>query len=141
MAWIYPQIHRFPSSSFMLISVNSKVFQCGYKFERTSFFFIAINDRFIKRWKQSICLIPPRLRLTMMRLLSGTMVIKDARTRKQRLKKSSCPLPGIPIVWWIGACQKMKRCRGSNRQLFLKIIWYENQRLRACPDLTYPQRA
>ena len=36
--------------------------------------------------------------ITMMRLLGGTMVIKNARVRKQILKKNSCPLPGIPIM-------------------------------------------
>ena len=47
----------FASSSFTLISVNSKVFWCTYKISDTSLFFRSINHRFIKRWKQSIFLI------------------------------------------------------------------------------------
>ena len=36
----------FASSSFMLISVNSKVFWCGYKINDTSLFFTSIYYRF-----------------------------------------------------------------------------------------------
>ena len=50
-----------------------------------------------------------------MRWLSDTKVIKNVRPRKHKLKKSYYLLPGIPIVWWIGACQKTRRGGGSNR--------------------------
>ena len=36
-------------------------------------------------------------------------------TEKQRLRKNSCPLPDIPIVWWTDACQKTGRGGGGNR--------------------------
>ena len=52
LEWIYPQIHRFASTSFTLISVYSKVFWSGHKLPYTSLFFTSINDRFKKRWKQ-----------------------------------------------------------------------------------------
>ena len=51
--------------------------------------------------------------VTMMRLLSGTMVIKNTRPRKQRLRRSFYLSHGILIVWWIGESQKTRRSSGS----------------------------
>ena len=39
-------------------------------------------------------------------VLSGTMIIKNRRPRKHKLRKNSCPLPGIHHDGGIGACQK-----------------------------------
>ena len=49
---------------------------------------------------------------------------------KQRLRGSFYPLPGIPIAWWIGVCQKMKRVCGGNRLSVLKLC---NTKITACP--------
>ena len=49
------------------------------------------------------------------KLLSGMKAIKNARPRKQKLRKNFCPLPGIPFVRRIGVCQKARRGGGSNR--------------------------
>ena len=51
----------------------------------------------------------------MMNLLNGIKVIKNEKLKKQGLRKNSGLWPGILIVWMIGACQMMKRGRGSNR--------------------------
>ena len=52
---------------------------------------------------------------TMVILVSGIKVIKNARLKKQRLMKNSYLMPDILIVWWIGACQNT--C-GSNSCFF-----------------------
>ena len=41
-------------------------------------------------------------------LLSGMMVIKNRRPRRNKLKKNQCPLPSIHHNGMIGVCQKMK---------------------------------
>ena len=51
----------------------------------------------------------------MMNLLSGIMVIKNGRPGRQGLRRSFYPSPGIPIVRWIGACQKTKGGCGRSR--------------------------
>ena len=50
----------------------------------------------------------------MMNLLSGMMVIKNERLRKQRLRKNFCLLPGIYQDIEIGVCQKMKKKKQKN---------------------------
>ena len=51
--------------------------------------------------------------IVMMKLLGGMRIIKNARPRKQKLRKNFCLLLGILIVRGIGACQGQKKC-GSN---------------------------
>ena len=46
--------------------------------------------------------------------LSGTMVIRNERFRKQRLRKNSCLLLGIHQDIGIGVCQKMKKKKQKN---------------------------
>ena len=49
----------------------------------------------------------------MMRSLGATMVIKNARPRRQKLTKIFCPLLGIHQDGRIGTCQRQKN-GGSN---------------------------
>ena len=57
LEWISVRFHRFASSSFTLISVNSNLSYLPHskfiKNDKTSLFFTSINYSFIKRWKQS----------------------------------------------------------------------------------------
>ena len=48
-------------------------------------------------------------------VLSGTMVIKNGRLRRHKLRKNFCPLLGIHQDGGIGACQKKihKSCGDS----------------------------
>ena len=45
----------------------------------------------------------------------GTMVIKNVRPRKQKLRMNFCPLLGILIERWLGACQETAKSCGSNK--------------------------
>ena len=47
-------------------------------------------------------------------ILSGTIVIKNERLRKQRLRKNSCLLLSIHQDIGIGVCQKMKKKEQKN---------------------------
>ena len=51
----------------------------------------------------------------MIALLSGMKAMKERGLKKQSLRRSFHPSPGIPIVWKISACQKTRIGVGSNR--------------------------
>ena len=50
----------------------------------------------------------------MMRLLGGTIAIKNARLKKQKQKKNCYPLPGIHQDGGADVCQKARKKKQKN---------------------------